>query len=134
METLTDQKIPDDAGACNTKIIDPDQYRLRVLGLPKIHAGRYVEVSFTLFDECDEFEVGTFNEWFDIERPRKLMSFLEAIGQPYSETKKFEVRPSRWHNVECGATLLLKRWRDTQERNILLEFTPASEMEEDAPC
>jgi hypothetical protein len=106
-------------------IIDPDNYRLKVLGFPKVQGGRYVEVPFTVF--YDDEEVGTITEWFDVRQPKKLMNFLEAIGQPHSETERFAINPSRWRNTECDVLVLLKEWQDekgqTQQRNILLEYT-----------
>src|SRR5271165_2792012 len=90
--------------------IDPDNYRLKILGLPKAVSGRYIEVPFTVF--YDDEEVGTLTEWFDIKQPKKLMNFLEAIGQPYSETERFTIHPSRWRNAECDVLVLLKEWQD----------------------
>src|SRR5271166_2010134 len=93
-------------------IIDHDHYRLKILGLPKVHGGRYIEVSFTAFFEDDNEEVGTLTEWFDIQQPKKLIQFLAAIGQPYSEEKKFNISPMRWRNGECDVLVLLKEWQD----------------------
>jgi len=33
---------------------------------------------------------------FDIKKPRKLMHFLRAIGQSYSEEKDFNIIPAAW--------------------------------------
>ena len=72
-------------------IIDPDNYRVKVLGLPMVRGGRYVEVHVFADDE----EIGTITEWFDVRQPKKLIHFLMAIGQPYSETERFNIHPSR---------------------------------------
>lgn len=106
-------------------IIDPDIYRLKVLGLPKVQGGHYIEVPFTVFDSDDE-EVGTLTEWFDIKQPKKLIQFLQAIGQPWSETERFDITPARWRNTECEVRVQLKEWSDagvTKQRNILLDFS-----------
>jgi len=107
-------------------IIDPDNYRLKILGLPKVISGRYIEVPLTVFDE-DEEEVGTITEWFDIRQPKKLIQFLAAIGQPHSETERFNVTPIRWRNAGCDVLVKLKEWQDekgqTKQRNILLDFS-----------
>lgn len=106
-------------------IIDPDNYRLKILGLPKVMSGRYIEVPFTVFSDDEEF--GVLTEWFDVHQPKKLIHFLMAIGQPWSETEKFNISPSRWRNAECDVLVLLKEWQDekgqTKQRNILLEFS-----------
>ena len=107
-------------------IIDPDSYRLKVLGLPKVNGGRYVEVNLGVFSSDDE-EMGTVTEWFDIKQPKKLIRFLEAIGQPWSETEKFNISPVRWRNAKCDVLVVRKEWQDeagqTKQRNILMEFT-----------
>jgi|SRR5271166_603763 len=106
-------------------IIDPDNYRVKVLGLPVVRGGRYIEVTFSVFH--DDEEVGTITEWFDIRQPKKLINLLTAIGQPFSETERFNVSPSRCRNAECNVLVLLKEWQDekgeTQQRNILLNFS-----------
>jgi hypothetical protein len=106
-------------------IIHPDTYRLKVLGLPNVRSGRYVEVPFTVVS--DDEEVGTLTEWFDVRQPKKLICFLQAINQPYSETERFNINPSRWRHAECDVLVLLKEWQDvqgqTKQRNILLEFS-----------
>jgi len=107
-------------------IVDPDNYRVKVASLPRVSRGRYIDVQFSVF--YDDEEVGTINEWFDVEQPKKLINFLEAIGQPHSTTERFNITPSRWHNAECDVLVLLKEWQDetgqTKQRNILLEFSP----------
>jgi hypothetical protein len=108
-------------------IVDPDMYRVKVLGLPRAVAGRYIDVQLTILSDDDE-EVGVLHEFFDSKQPKKLISFLQAIGQPYSETEPFNITPSRWREKECDVLVLLKKWQDEKgqirQRNILLDFTP----------
>ncbi len=109
-------------------IVDPDHYRVKVVGLSRITMGRYIDVQLTIVSDDDEEEVRTINEFFDIKQPKKLLNFLVAIDQPHSETEPFNIYPARWRGKECEVLVLLKEWQDEKgqlrQRNILLEFTP----------
>jgi hypothetical protein len=100
---------------------------VKVLSLPHVSAQRrYITVPLTVM--FDGEEIGVLNERFDIRQPRKLIRFLAAIGQPYSETERFKISPLRWRNTQCNICCVLKEWQDAngqrQQRNIIMEFSP----------
>jgi hypothetical protein len=107
-------------------IVDPGDYLAKVFGLPHMNAGRYIKVPLTVM--FDGEKIGVLNEFFDIKQPRKLIRFLEAIGQPCSETERFKVSTMRWRNAECHISCVLKVWQDAngerQQRNIIIKFSP----------
>jgi hypothetical protein len=106
--------------------IDPGEYLVKVLGLPLVKVGRYINVSLTVM--FDGEEIGVLNEFFDIKQPRKLIRFLAAIGQPYSETERFNISTLRWRNAQCNIYCVLKEWETAdgqrRRRNVILEFSP----------
>jgi hypothetical protein len=107
-------------------IVDPGDYLAKVLGLPQVKAGRYIPVQLCVLLNGEE--IGVLNEFFDIRRPRKLIRFLAAIGQPYSETERFKLSAMRWRNAQCNIRCVLKKWETAdgqcKRRNIILEFSP----------
>jgi hypothetical protein len=113
----------------NTKnnTLAPDYYEFEVSSLPEVIKGTLVKVTFTAYlDIKDDGEKqGSYTEWFDIQQPRKLLRFLEAIGEPYSEDEKFQITPSRWFHKTCLVKLHLKTWIDQDDQSHgmkLLEF------------
>ena len=106
--------------------VDPGDYLVKVLGLPLVNAGRYINVQLCVL--FDGEEIAVLNEFFDIRRPRKLIRFLAAIGQPWSETDRFNVFPLRWRNAQCSICCVLKEWETAngqrKRRNVILEFSP----------
>jgi len=106
--------------------VDPGDYLVKVLGLPIVKAGRYIDVQLCVL--LDGEEIGVLDEFFDIRRPRKLIRFLAAIGQPWSETQRFNITTLRWRNAQCNIRCVLKEWETAdgrrKRRNVILEFSP----------
>jgi hypothetical protein len=105
--------------------LEPDEYRFEVSSLPEVVQGKLIKVTFTAYLDMEENEEpsGTYIEWFAIQQPRKLLRFLEAIGESYSEDEKFQITPSRWFRKSCNVRLHLKTWIDqvdqTREMKVL---------------
>ena len=111
-----------------TNTLKPDDYRFTVSSLPAVINGRLIKVTFTAYLDMkdDEEPSGTHVEWFDIKQPKKLLWFLKAIKEPYSDTEKFSITPYRWHRKSCHVVLHLKTWIDSNNQPQamkLLEFT-----------
>jgi hypothetical protein len=108
------------------EIVDPGDYLVKVLGLPLVNAGRYIDVQLCVL--FDGEEIAVLKEFFDIRRPRKLIRFLAAIGQPCSETQRFNITTLHWRNAQCNIRCVLKEWETAdgqrKRRNIILEFSP----------
>jgi len=106
--------------------VDPGDYLVKVLGLPLVNADRYIDVQLCVL--FDGEEIAVLNEFFDIRRPRKLIRFLAAIREAWSETERFDVSPRRWRNARCNIRCVLKEWESAdgrrKRRNIILEFSP----------
>ena len=65
-------------------------------------------------------------ERFDVLAPRKLMRFLEAIGQPISEDEPFTIFPLKWVHKTCEICIRTHEWVDAlnqkHQRNVITEF------------
>ena len=107
---------------------DSGSYRAKVIALPSIRLNRYIHVLIEL--TFDGEPVAHLREQFDIKAPRKLMRFLQAIGEPCSETEPFKVVPCRWREKPFEVAVVQKQWREasgaTKEKNIITEFLPCA--------
>jgi DNA polymerase II large subunit len=77
------------------EVVDPGEYPAKVNVFPDIRANRYISVQLQILDE-DKSVLTNLEVQFDIKKPRKLMHFLRAIGQSYSEEKDFNIIPAAW--------------------------------------
>jgi hypothetical protein len=68
------------------------------------------------------------NEYFDVKAPRKLIEFLDAIGEFFSLDEPFQISPRRWFGKVCTIETVLKRWTTAEgqnrKRNVITEFMP----------
>jgi hypothetical protein len=107
---------------------DSGSYRAKVISLPSIRLNRYVHVLIEL--TFDGEPVAHLREQFDIRAPRKLMRFLQAIGEPCSDTEPFKVVPRRWCEKTFEVGVVQKQWKEasgaTKEKNIIVEFLPCA--------
>lgn len=107
------------------EVVDPGEYPAKGSVFPDIRANRYVSVQLQILDE-DKSVLTNLEVQFDIKKPRKLMHFLRAIGQSYSEEKDFNIIPAAWKGKECRVRLVTTEFRkegeELKERNVIAEF------------